>query len=103
MATTDIKVIKLTPETLPKIVHTIAVKKRDIENPEIIDALKKLLNASPNRLDPSRNKAVLVARKRILEQATSIYYEADESELYYAALEETEVIENILKLIEDEQ
>lgn len=94
--------VRLTPETLPKVIHQIAVRKRDLADPRIIESLKDLLDSSPNKLDPSRNKAVLITRQRILEQAQEIYLEAGEDELYFRALEESTMIDEILNLIKNE-
>ena len=94
---------RLTPEALPKMLHNLCIKKGDLENPEIVSSLKKLLDLSSEKNNPLRNRAILEARKRILEQASDLYMELNEDELYFAQLEEITSIELILKELDNEE
>ena len=98
MATT-----RLTSETLPKLMHSICVKKGELENPAIVDSLKKLLSDSSEKNNTLKNRVILEARKRILEQASEIYLGIEEDELYFKQIEEIESIDTLLNSLDNDE
>ena len=82
--------------------HSICVKKGELENPAIVDSLKKLLSDSSEKNNTLKNRIILEARKRILEQASEIYLGIEEDELYFKQIEEIESIDTLLNSLDNE-
>ena len=89
--------LMITAENANTIINRVYVKKKDIIDPRIIDNLQHLCNAAKVKNDPKRMLAIFNARKELLENASEIYAEQGEDQLFDEHVTELEVLIEILK------
>lgn len=91
----------ITSETITEVVRKIYVKKSNIINPEIVNELRHLCKVAEKetkgRRAAERMHEIFQLRKQMLESASEIYIEVDETILFEEATEELGVIIDILE------
>ena len=97
-----IRQLLVSTENIQEVVNKIYVKKSDIKDPRILDNLHHLCNVveqdkRSSILKSARMLAVFEMRKDILENASEIYAENGEEELFDEHTNELEVILEVLK------
>lgn len=99
----------VTSDNITDVINKIYIKKKDIVDPNIVNALrhlcavvdrdKKEIEAHPHApfKNPQRMRAVFLMRKEILENASEIYIDSEEEVLFNEASAELDIIVKILE------
>jgi len=91
----------VTKENITEIINKIYIKKKELVNPDIINALRHLcdiVSVEPEKTKKfTRLHAIYLMRKEILENASELYAESNEDELFEESIMELDILMEILK------
>ena len=97
--------MEITFNNFNKIAHQIAIKKRDLENPNIVNNLHDLLSTGRAKTT-DETMAILAARQMMLENDIDIWLEEGQDEIALNLQEELDFVDaliNHIKELNDEE
>lgn len=83
--------------SLDSVMSTIAVKKKDIKNPEVIEGLQFMCkHINPKNYTKQTMQELLAHRLALLEGICEVYIEQDQEDLFEVSVQEIDIIKELL-------